>query len=147
MGHRDPFRSVAEVTGQSGLLIDNLRVETVRSVGVDTADNGSPAGDGKTSRAEALQEVCPIDRITFNIQGAWLHDLLRPTAGYSMVEIDYGLMDGFSQPGAAAIPMLFSGPILPSCASAVTRAVPGRQSRTPSACAKRSGHVGLSRAP
>jgi hypothetical protein len=70
------------------LFIGNLRGETVRSVGVDTADNGSPAGDGKTSRARALQEVRPNHRITFNTPGNWLHDLLRPTAGYSMVEID-----------------------------------------------------------
>lgn len=102
VGYMDPFAGVAELKGESWLLIDNLRVETVRTVVVDTADNASPSGDGKTSLAEALKGVRSNDRITFNIPGAGPHYLVTPTAGYPMVQADNVLIDGFSQPGAAA---------------------------------------------
>ena len=102
VGYMDPFAGVAEVKGESWLLIDNLRVETVRTVVVNTADNASPAGDGKTSLAEALKDVRSNDRITFNIPGAGPHYLVTPTLGYPIIQADNVLIDGLSQPGASA---------------------------------------------
>jgi hypothetical protein len=70
IGYMDPFAGVSEVKGENWLLIDNLRVEPVRTVTVTTTDNGSTAGDGKTSLAEALKDLRANDRITFNIPGS-----------------------------------------------------------------------------
>ena len=102
IGYMDPFAGVAEVKGESWLLIDNLRVEPVRTVVVDTADNASPAGDGKTSLAEALKDVRSNDRITFNIPGAGPHYLVTPAAGYPLIRADDVVIDGFTQAGASA---------------------------------------------
>lgn len=101
IGYMDPFAGVAEVKGESWLLIDNLRVEPVRTVVVNTADNGSPAGDGKTSLVEALKDLRANDRITFNIPGAGPHYLVTPAAGYPLIRADNVVIDGFTQPGAS----------------------------------------------
>ena len=101
IGYMDPFAGVAEVKGESWLLIDNLRVEPVRTVVVNTADNASPAGDGKTSLVEALKDIRANDRITFNIPGAGPHYLVTPAAGYPLIRADNVVIDGFTQPGAS----------------------------------------------
>ena len=101
IGYMDPFPGVAEVKAESWLIIDNLRVEAVRTVVVDTADNASPAGDGKTSLVEALKQVRSNDRITFNIPGSGPHYLVTPAAGYPMIQADNVVIDGFTQPGAS----------------------------------------------
>ena len=102
IGYMDPFAGVSEVKGENWLLIDNVRVETVRKVTVNTADNASPAGDGKTSLAEALNDLRSNDRITFNIPGAGPHYLVTPAAGYPQIQADNVIIDGFTQPGASA---------------------------------------------
>jgi hypothetical protein len=102
IGYMDPFAGVSEVKGENWLLIDNVRVETVRKVTVNTADNASPAGDGKTSLAEALNDLRSNDRITFNIPGAGPHYLVTPAAGYPRIQADNVIIDGFTQPGASA---------------------------------------------
>lgn len=102
IGYMDPFPGISEVKGENWLLIDNLRVETVRKVTVNTADNGSVAGDGKTSLLEALKDLRANDRIGFDIPGAGPHYLVTPPAGYPTIHADNVVIDGFTQPGASA---------------------------------------------
>lgn len=102
IGYMDPFAGVSEVKGENWLLIDNLRVEAVRTVTVTTADNASTAGDGKTSLAEALKDLRANDRIVFNIPGSGPHYLVTPAAGYPLIQADNVVIDGFTQPGASA---------------------------------------------
>ena len=101
IGYVDNFTSIAGLKDETFLLIDNLRVERIRTVVVDTADNTSPAGDGKTSLAEALAGVQNNDRIHFNIPGAGPHYIVTPAAGYPLIGADNVVIDGYTQPGAS----------------------------------------------
>ena len=56
---------MAAIPDESWVIFDNVRVESVRTVVVDTIDNGSTPGDGKTSLLEALLGLQENDRITF----------------------------------------------------------------------------------
>jgi len=71
-----------------------------RTVVVDTADNASTPGDGKTSLLEALLDLRDLDRIHFNIPGDGPHVLATPMGGYPPITRSDVLMDGYSQPGA-----------------------------------------------
>ncbi|MBN8246946.1 MAG: hypothetical protein J0L84_05825 [Verrucomicrobia bacterium] len=71
-----------------------------RTVVVDTADNASTAGDGKTSFLEALVGLQDLDRIQFNIPGEGPHVLATPMGGYPVITKSGVLIDGYSQPGA-----------------------------------------------
>lgn len=102
IGYSDPFSGVSRLKDENWLLVDNLRVEGVRTVTVDIADNNSPAGDGKTSFLEALAGLQNNDRIKFNIPGAGPHYLVTPAAGYPLIQAQNVVIDGFSQPGASA---------------------------------------------
>ncbi|MCC6232808.1 MAG: hypothetical protein IT580_09205 [Verrucomicrobiales bacterium] len=101
LGLSDPFTSIADPRDETFVLIDNLRVEPVRTVVVDTADNGSTAADGKTSLAEALANQQENDRIVFNIPGEGPHTLATPIGGYALITKDGITIDGYTQPGAS----------------------------------------------
>lgn len=101
IGYADTFAGVAALKDENWALIDNLRVEAVRTVTVDTADNNSPPGDGKTSFLEALTALENNDTIRFNIPGAGPHYIVTPAAGYPLISAQNVTIDGFSQPGAS----------------------------------------------
>jgi hypothetical protein len=100
IGYSDLFNSIATLLEEAWVIFDNVRVERVRKVVVDTADNGSTAGDGKTSLLEALQNQQENDIITFNIPGAGPHVITTPLGGYPLITKAGITIDGYSQPGA-----------------------------------------------
>lgn len=81
-------------------LSGTLRANAIRTVVVDTADNGSTPDDGKTSLLEALSSLQDFDRITFNIPGDGPHVIATPLGGYPMITNSSVVIDGYSQPGA-----------------------------------------------
>ncbi len=101
LGCSDPFTSISDPLEETFVLFDNVRVEPVRTVVVDTADNASPAGDGKTSLKEALAAQQPNDIIRFNIPGAGPHVIPTPLGGYPLITSEGLVIDGYSQPGAS----------------------------------------------
>jgi len=101
LGYADTFPGIAEKRDESWVLLDNVRVEQIRTVTVDTADNTSTPGDGKTSLLEALNGLQDNDRIQFNIPGAGPHYLVTPAAGYPLIASHNVVIDGYSQPGSA----------------------------------------------
>lgn len=101
LGYEDPFTSIADPREETFVLFDNVRVEPVRTVVVDTADNASPAGDGKTSLLEALTGLQANDRITFNIPGAGPHLIKTPMGGYPLITASGVTIDGYTQPGSS----------------------------------------------
>ena len=101
IGYADNFSSLAGLPDETWLLVDNVRVEQVRSVTVDTADNTSTPGDGKTSLMEALTNLQNNDRIQFNIPGAGPHYIVTPATGYPLISAHNVVIDGYSQPGAS----------------------------------------------
>ena len=100
IGYSDLFNSIATLVEETWVLYDNVRVERVRKVVVDTADNGSTAGDGKTSLLEALRDLQENDQITFNIPGAGPHVITTPLGGYPLITKAGVVIDGYTQPGA-----------------------------------------------
>jgi hypothetical protein len=102
LGYADIFNSISTLLEENWVLFDNIRVERVRKVVVDTADNDSTAGDGKTSLLEALQGLQDNDHITFNIPGAGPHVIKTPLGGYPLITKPGVVIDGYTQPGAAA---------------------------------------------
>lgn len=101
LGYLDSFSGVAAVPEENWGLFDNVRVERIRTVVVDTADNASGPGDGKTSFKEALDGLQDNDVITFNIPGAGPHYLVTPTDGYPLIQKNNVVIDGYTQPGAS----------------------------------------------
>lgn len=101
LGYSDPFNSIADPREETFALFDNVRVEAIRSVVVDTADNASPAGDGKTSLKEALTGLQANDVIKFNIPGAGPHVIKTPMGGYPLITAPGVVIDGYSQPGSS----------------------------------------------
>ncbi len=69
---------------------------------VTTRDNTSTAGDGQISLLEAITDLADNETISFNIPGAGPHYILTPDAGYPLVTKSGVIIDGYSQPGAAA---------------------------------------------
>ena len=100
IGYADIFNSISTLLDENWVLFDNVRVERVRKVVVDTADNGSTAGDGKTSLLEALQGLQENDIISFNIPGAGPHVIQTPLGGYPLIDKSGVVIDGTTQPGA-----------------------------------------------
>lgn len=100
IGYSDLFAGVAAIPEESWVIFDNVRVEAVRTVVVDTTDNGSTPGDGKTSLLEALLGLQENDHITFNIPGAGPHVIATPLGGYPLITKSGVVIDGYSQPGA-----------------------------------------------
>lgn len=100
IGYSDLFNSIATILDETWVIFDNVRVERVRKVVVDTADNSSTAGDGKTSLLEALQGQQENDIISFNIPGAGPHIITTPLGGYPLITKSGLTIDGYSQPGA-----------------------------------------------
>jgi hypothetical protein len=100
IGYADIFNSVSSLLEENWVLFDNVRVERIRTVVVNTADNGSTAGDGKTSLLEALQGLQENDIITFNIPGAGPHVITTPLGGYPLITKAGVTIDGYTQPGA-----------------------------------------------
>lgn len=101
LGCEDPFTSISDPLDETYLLFDNVRVEPVRTVVVDTADNSSGPGDGKTSLKEALTDLQSNDIIKFNLPGAGPHVIQTPVGGYPLITAHGVLIDGYSQAGAA----------------------------------------------
>lgn len=101
LGYSDPFAGVAAVKDENWSLIDNLRVERIRKVVVDTAENTVNPGDGKTSLLEALTNLDDNDIITFNIPGDGPHIIVTPLGGYPIITKSGVVIDGYSQPGAS----------------------------------------------
>jgi len=101
LGYMDPFTSIADPREETYALFDNVRVEPIRTVVVDTADNASTAADGKTSLAEALANAQENDGITFNIPGAGPHVIATPIGGYALITKQGVTLDGYSQPGSS----------------------------------------------
>jgi hypothetical protein len=101
LGYMDPFTSIADPREETYALFDNVRVEPIRTVVVDTADNASGAADGRTSLVEALANQQENDVITFNIPGAGPHVLATPIGGYPLITKQGITIDGYSQPGAS----------------------------------------------
>lgn len=102
IGYMDIFNSIANPAEDNWVLFDNVRVDAVRTVVVDTTDNGSTPGDGKTSLLEALLDLRDQDRIHFNIAGAGPHVIATPIGGYPLITKSGVVIDGYSQPGAVA---------------------------------------------
>lgn len=101
LGYSDPFSGIADPLDENYAIFDNVRVEPVRTVVVDTTDNESPAGDGKTSLKEALAGLQTNDQIKFNIAGDGPHVIKTPLGGYALITQDDVVIDGYSQPGAS----------------------------------------------
>ncbi|HTI70026.1 MAG TPA: hypothetical protein VMF06_08675 [Candidatus Limnocylindria bacterium] len=101
LGYMDIFDSIPDPADGTWAIFDNVRVERIRTVVVDTADNNSTAGDGKTSLLEALQQLDDNDIITFNIPGAGPHYIATPLGGYPLITKNNVTIDGYSQPGAS----------------------------------------------
>lgn len=101
IGYMDIFTSIADPRAENFAIFDNVRVEPVRTVVVDTADNASPASDGSTSLVEALAGLQDNDRITFNISGTGPFVLATPLGGYPLITNNGVVIDGYSQPGAS----------------------------------------------
>ena len=95
IGYADLFNSISSLIDENWVLFDNVRVERVRKVVVDTADNDSPANDGKTSLLEALQGLQANDIISFNIPGAGPHVIKTPLGGYPLITKPGVVIDGF----------------------------------------------------
>ncbi|MBL9126766.1 MAG: hypothetical protein JNL97_03920, partial [Verrucomicrobiales bacterium] len=100
LGYMDPFTSIADPREETYALFDNVRVERIRTVVVDAADNASGPADGKTSLKEALADLQENDVITFNIPGAGPHVIATPIGGYPLITKQGVVIDGYSQPGA-----------------------------------------------
>ena len=100
IGYSDLFNSIATALDEAWVIFDNVRVERVRKVVVDTADNASTGGDGPTSLLEALQGQQENDIISFNIPGAGPHVITTPLGGYPLITKSGLTIDGYSQPGA-----------------------------------------------
>lgn len=101
LGYLDPFTSIANPVEETYALFDNVRVEPIRTVVVDTADNASGPADGKTSLAEALANQQENDHITFNIPGTGPHVLATPIGGYPLITKQGITIDGYTQPGSS----------------------------------------------
>jgi hypothetical protein len=101
IGYSDPFSSISDPLEETFGLFDNVRVEPVRTVVVDTMDNDSTAGDGKTSLKEALAGLQANDVIRFNIPGAGPHVIKTPIGGYALITAEGVTIDGYSQPGSS----------------------------------------------
>lgn len=101
IGYSDLFNSISTLLEENWVIFDNVRVERVRTVVVDTADNASPAGDGKTSLLEALTNQQENDIITFNIPGAGPHVITTPLGGYPLITKAGVTIDGYTQPGSS----------------------------------------------
>lgn len=80
---------------------DGRPLGALRTVVVNTADNDSTPGDGKTSLLEALVGLQDNDRITFNIPGAGPQVIATPLGGYPLITHPGVVIDGYTQPGAA----------------------------------------------
>ena len=100
IGYMDIFDSVSSPLDETWGLFDNVQVNAIRTVVVDTIDNGSTPGDGKTSLLEALLDLQDFDRITFNIPGDGPHVIATPLGGYPLITHSGVVIDGYSQPGA-----------------------------------------------
>ena len=61
---------------------------------VDTVDNNSTAGDGKTSLLEALTNISDNGTISFNIPGPGPHRIVTPAAGYPVITKNQVTIDG-----------------------------------------------------
>ncbi|MCC7373643.1 MAG: hypothetical protein IT581_03235 [Verrucomicrobiales bacterium] len=107
IGYSDPFSSIDDPRDETYAIFDNVRVEPIRTVVVDTVDNTSGAADGKTSLFEALTNLQENDRVTFNIPGAGPHVIATPLGGYPLIKKEGVVIDGFSQPGASPNSNLF----------------------------------------
>ncbi|MGE3309102.1 MAG: hypothetical protein AB7O66_03965 [Limisphaerales bacterium] len=101
LGYLDPFTSIADPREETYAIFDNVRVEPIRTVVVDTADNASGAGDGKTSLAEALAGLQENDIVTFNIPGNGPHVIATPVGGYPLITRQGVTIDGYTQPGSS----------------------------------------------
>lgn len=101
LGYLDPFTSIADPREETYALFDNVRVEPLRTVVVDTADNASGPADGKTSLAEALAGQQENDLITFAITGAGPHVIATPVGGYPLITKQGITIDGYTQPGSS----------------------------------------------
>lgn len=101
IGYMDIFNSIANPAQDNWVLYDNVRVDTLRSVVVTTADNSSTAGDGKTSLLEALQDLQDHDQIRFNIPGTGPQVIATPMGGYPIITHPGVVIDGYTQPGAS----------------------------------------------
>jgi hypothetical protein len=101
LGYADPFTSIADPREETYALFDNVRVEPLRTVVVDTADNASTAADGKTSLTEALAGLQENDTIAFNIPGAGPHVIATPIGGYPLITKQGITIDGYTQPGSS----------------------------------------------
>lgn len=73
----------------------------MRAAEVTTADNASPANDGKTSLLEALTNVQNNETISFKIPGDGPHYIVTPVAGYPLITKSGVTIDGYTQPGSA----------------------------------------------
>ena len=100
IGYMDIFNSIADPAEDNWVIFDNVKVDSVRTVVVDTADNGSTPGDGRTSLLEALADLQDQDRITFNIPGDGPHVIATPIGGYPLITRSGVVIDGYTQPGA-----------------------------------------------
>jgi len=101
IGAMDIFPSIADPGEENFVIFDNIRVEAVRQVVVNTTDNGSGPGDGKTSLKEALAGLQENDLITFAIPGDGPHVIATPIGGYPLITKSGVTLDGYTQPGAA----------------------------------------------
>lgn len=102
VGYMDIFNSIPNPPEDNWVIFDNVKVDTLRTVVVDTADNASPSGDGKTSLLEALTGLQDHDQVTFNIPGTGPHVIATPMGGYPLITRSGVVIDGYSQPGAVA---------------------------------------------
>jgi len=100
IGYMDIFNSIPDPAQDNWVLFDNVRVDAIRTVVVDTADNASTPGDGKTSLLEALLDLQDHDRIHFNIPGDGPHVIATPLGGYPLITKSGVVIDGYTQPGA-----------------------------------------------
>ncbi|MCW5557052.1 MAG: hypothetical protein KIT22_04340 [Verrucomicrobiae bacterium] len=100
IGYMDIFNSIPNPAEDNWGLFDNVRVDSIRTVVVDTTDNASTPGDGKTSLLEALTDLQDHDRIHFNIPGDGPHVIATPIGGYPPITKSGVVIDGYTQPGA-----------------------------------------------
>lgn len=94
-------RTSALFLAAAGLLGAGNAFAGGRIVTVDTEDNGSTAGDGKTSLLEALNGQLDDDTIVFNLPGAGPHLIKTPLGGYPLITAGRLVINGYSQPGAS----------------------------------------------
>lgn len=70
-----------------------------RTLVVTTANNANPPA-GALSLAQAMAQLQPGDKITFNIPGTGPHVIASPVGGYPVITVDNVSIDGYTQPGA-----------------------------------------------